>query len=270
MMKFVLILVYSLIAFSSSGFSIENPHSILLCDEKDKSLILRMEDQISNLKAHQSFAFVDLDLSIEEIHLLNELRVIDGLTYNRYGNLELLLDEIPFFLRSLGNEEERLIKKVTEIICKTTFCVLQAAEKETAWISIRASKPHPLFDIPRWHCDGSFFGPNSGFTFKFAATLKGNQTLFYNLPPEMREEFNLHMNDREYLSHILDINQSISSKQGFGVFFIVGDAENGAVHSEPPIKEDRLFFSIVMGDKEQVYELQLSHEATGSPSTTLK
>lgn len=73
----------------------------------------------------------------------------------------------------------------------------------------------------------------------------------------MRETFNSNWDNRLFLSELLDINKAESSKQGQGVFFVVGDDKIGAVHSEPKKHENRLFFSILPGDESEIEELYL-------------
>lgn len=45
-----------------------------------------------------------------------------------------------------------------------------------------------------------------------------------------------------------------------GVVFIVG-SDHAAVHSEPPIKEERLFLSVLPGTKEQIKEWESSQSS---------
>ncbi len=91
--------------------------------------------------------------------------------------------------------------------------------------------------------------------YKFAATLVGSSTLFYNLPEGQRDLFISNFNDRAYLSELLDIGKAESAKNGEGVFFIVADRQIGAIHSEPKIQDNRLFFSILVGSENEINEL---------------
>jgi hypothetical protein len=120
---------------------------------------------------------------------------------------------------------------------------------------VRASLPNPHFDQPRWHVDGHYYKLTTPFQVKFATALKGNTTPFYDLPHEMRDEFNAHRNDCEYLNTLIDLKNSESPVLGCGAFFIVGNKEYGAVHSEPKFDKPRLFFSILPGDEAEIKEL---------------
>ena len=55
----------------------------------------------------------------------------------------------------------------------------------------------------------------------------------------------------------MDLNKAESPKKGEGVFFIVSDAKFGAVHSEPKMNENRLFFSVLIGNESEIEELDL-------------
>lgn len=157
------------------------------------------------------------------------------------------------------------------MISKTTQQVVKASNKDSAWVCVRASRPNANFDIPRWHIDGAYYGlngpyPYPGIVFKFAATLKGNSTLLYNLTADQRDIFNAHWNDRHFLSEFVDLSKVESPKRGEGVFFIVANDAIAAAHSEPPMHSDRLFFSILVGDKSEIEELYLRWHSQVSAS----
>lgn len=219
-----------------------------------------MQEKIQMLGEGQSFAYVDLELTDADFFLLDKLKINFNAQCDRFGNLHLLKDELPAFLRKIGNDEEEVIQAAAEIITKTVYNLTNASNKNSAWVSVRASTPNHSYDMPRWHIDGSYYGPSPypGIVFKFAAVLKGPSTLLYNLPDEMREIFNSNRNHREHLSQLLDLNNAESPKKGEGVFFIVADAQIGAVHSEPKENENRLFFSILVGDESEINELYLN------------
>jgi len=221
-----------------------------------------MRQKINTLGSGNSFTYVDLELTSNEIDLLEKLKFQEdmGDHYGRFGNLHLIRDELPEFLRRIGNDDEEVIQAVADIINRTVQNVVKASNKNSAWVTVRAFTPDDEYDIPRWHIDGQYYGlmspyPYPDLVFKFAAVLKGPSTLLYNLPDDMREIFNSHWDDRLFLSELLDLNQAESPAKGQGVFFIVSDKEIGAVHSEPKIDENRLFFSILIGDESEINEL---------------
>jgi len=238
------------------------------CFEVTAAVEEAMRETISTLGQNNSFAFVDLGLTSEEIALIDRLKfgkILDGArtSYDRFGNLSLLNDELPTFLRDIGNDDEEVIQAVAEVISRTVYNVTRASNRDSAWVSVRAAPPNHAFDIPRWHMDGSYYGPRPypGLVFKFAAVLKGNSTLLYPLPNEVRDIFISHSNDRAFLNELLDVNKAQSPKRGEGVFFIVADDTKSAVHSEPKMVENRLFFSILIGSEEEIQELNLKQRA---------
>lgn len=223
-----------------------------------------MREKISNLEQGSSFTYVDLGLSNEDLSLLDRFQFDkmppgDQTSYNRFGNLHLLKEELPAFLKDIGNNDEEANQVVTEIISRIVNNVTKASGKNSAWVSIRFFTPPDESYIPRWHLDGSYYGPYPypGLVFKFAAVLKGPGTLLFSLENDMRSIFIANEENRLFLSELLDIHKAESAKRGQGIFFIVGDEELGAVHSEPEITEDRLFFSVLVGDQAEIEELYL-------------
>ncbi len=224
-----------------------------------------MVSKISLLGEENSFVYIDLSLTPENLDLIDQLKfdlLPEGAStqYNRYGDLHLINDELSIFFKEIGNNDQNVISVVAEVIAKTTQQVVRASNKDSAWLSVRVSKPNSFYDIPRWHVDGQYYGfnnpsPNPELIFKFAATLKGSSTLLYNLPHEQRDIFIEHCEDRQFLSEFLDLNKAESPKRGEGVIFVVANDKIAAVHSEPPVHENRLFFSILLGDKSEIEEL---------------
>ncbi|MBS0648798.1 MAG: hypothetical protein JSS10_06215 [Verrucomicrobia bacterium] len=230
-------------------------------------IVTDMQKKIRELGQKKSYAFVDLGITKEEWDFIDQLKFTQlspeaTSEYDRFGSLHLLKTELPIFLRTLGNNDEEVLQTVTEVISRTVDHVLEATHKNSAWVSVRASVPTPAFNLPRWHIDGAYYGldhslPSLRPVLKFAAVLKGSPTLLYPLPEDKREEFNLKMSHREALAKLLDTHQVESPRKGEGVFFIVADTQLGAVHSEPKIDENRLFFSILVGEEAEINELYL-------------
>ena len=256
-------LFYQLILLSSLFFSQLTATELSLEEE--------MATKINLLGEAHSFSYIDLRLTNTELNLIDQLSFtkIEGTSvqYDRFGDIHLLREELANFLKSIGNDNEEVISTVTDIISRTSEQVVKASKKDTAWVCVRASKPTKAFDIPRWHMDGAYYGfngpnPYPGLVFKFAASLKGSSTLLYNLPNDKRDLFTAHMYDRTFLSQLLDLNKAESPKKGEGVFFIVANTKIGAIHSEPKIHENRLFFSILVGDKAEIEELYLRWHPT--------
>ncbi len=209
-----------------------------------------------NLNASNGFVYVDLEIPAHVLSFIDRTLKVDAQkSYDRFGDLNVLKHELPAFLRAIGNDDERAIQTVTEIILETALKVAKACGKETAWVCVRSFVPSPAFDQPRWHVDGYYYPLYSGFPVKFVAALKGPQTLFYRLPEELRETFIVNERNQIALNKLLDGTKAESPNRGFGAFFIVGDEHASAIHSEPPIHTERLFFSVLPGDKAEIDEL---------------
>lgn len=239
--------------------------AILGSDIPASDVAENMQNALESLDENKNFAFVDLGISEEDLQLISQFKVKFSVNYDRYGHLELMEDELPEFLRGIGDNDEECIKKITAIIIRITDQVNNAAGKETAWVSVRPSEPNHEFDIPRWHQDGYFYAPYSGFSFKFAAALKGNSTVFCQLSKGLREIFQINFDHRLQLSlehrvlldSLLEECKKESVKPGHGAFFIVGDPNSAAIHSEPKIDSDRLFFSVLPGNDSEIEELYM-------------
>jgi len=224
-------------------------------DQDKKDLVNEMKEQIGSLNPSTSFTFVDLKFSDIENSFLDQIKVNEQGEYSKLGNLEVLSEELLSYLRALGNEDEDVVHGVARIISRIVKSVVKASGKETAWVAVRASVPNSYFDIPRWHQDGYFYSPYEGFAYKFATVFKGASTLFYPLPDELSIEFQNHLDDRKFLSELLDPLYIQKAPLRAGTFFIVGDQEAAAVHSEPSMHEPRLFLSVLPGNQDEIQEL---------------
>lgn len=224
-----------------------------------------MKEKIHSLVMGHSFIYTNLGLTNAELDLFDRLK-FDllpervSVQYDRFGDLYLLKDELPVFLKSIGNITVDEIDATVEAIQKIVQYVVTASNKNCAWVCVRASTPTNDYDMPRWHIDGAYFGLNYSFpptecVFKFAVTLKGAPTLLYDLPNDLRDVFTAQKNDRVFLSELLDVKNAESPQIGEGVFFVVADNRIGAVHSEPKMHENRLFLSILVGDESEIDEL---------------
>ncbi len=236
------------------GFSSEYPQ--VSYKVENQNVVENMREKIKELGEYNNFTFVDLGISAEELNFISKFKVESSGQYDRFGSLHILNDELPSFLQSIGNNRKELIQKITEIISKVVSNVKEASNKETAWVSVRVFTPIHAFDIPRWHWDGYYYSPFSGLAFKFATVLKGNSTIFYQLPQNVRKVFRSHCNDRTFLTNLLERSHIESAKLGQGSFFLVGDMNNACVHSEPKIDGERIFFSVLPGNENEINELK--------------
>ena len=210
----------------------------------------------------------DLMISNEELEVLDSIKITTQNQYSRLGDLHLIKNELPEFLSKTTDANEKEIEIITNLVDRLSSNVVDSVSGESAWVALRTSVENSAFDLRRWHIDGPFFGlfeTDPVFTAKFATTLKGDTTLFYPLPEDMRDNFCETQNDRPFWHAKLDDSLIIRAKIGQGAFFVVGDPERNAVHSEPKITQDRIFLSVVPGTQEQITELERVWVSVGNP-----
>lgn len=170
---------------------------------------------------------------------------------------------------------------------------LRDAGAEHYWFTLRATKPTNEYDTVRWHTDDIFFdydgdeerrrdrnrgGKRKGY-WKLATTLLGPSTLFLKDDTAARrkqrdakqaesEKRGDHTcasmrclgcleaveSVRHRLARDLADDEVESPRYGEVAFFRLGD-EEGAVHSEPPCHEDRIFVNVVPGSKDELSSL---------------
>lgn len=249
--------VYQIIAVMAAVVIFHFPIPALADKYIDKHIF---QKQINELKANNNgFMIFDLNISDKEMALLNKIEIKNTLNYNRFGDLNLIHSELPNFLKEVTTANDNEIEIITHLIAHLSTDVVKATGEETAWITLRASIQNHDYDVHRWHTDGYFFiptnFPSDRFQYKFATTLKGDPTLFYPLPEKLREDFSNTQDNRVFWSKKLDPALAISAQIGQGSIFTVGDSMRSAVHSEPRITQDRLFFSVVVGTHEQISAL---------------
>lgn len=157
--------------------------------------------------------------------------------------------------QQIGNNDDKISRNVTEILYKLISDVVLTSQKHTAWVCVRASLPKDKFDMPRWHTDGTYYSPRDSLQYKFAAALKGSQTLFLPMNDEMRNLYEENYTNREFLSRLFDSKKAECAQRGQGAFFLVGNPKIAALHSEPCIHAPRLFISVLPGNQSEIEEL---------------
>ncbi len=213
-------------------------------------------EAIKQLVPKQPFVHLNLGLSGADEQVLQKLNVARTEDYGNFGNLDVLEEGIADFLKNVGNNDQKTAEEAAVIITKLVRSVLTGCQKESAWVALRAFVATDEYNQPRWHRDGYYFPPFSGAPFKFIATLKGAPTLFYELPAAIRERFEMleEQQNRAGLADLLDPSLAQTSGFGQGSVFIVG-AKFAAVHSEPVIRGQRLFLSVLPGSRAEIKEL---------------
>lgn len=227
------------------------------------------------------FIIADIELDEDEKDICQKLKVSERESYNFYGPINK--DQIKYisdFLQKLGNDKKISEKVATTYFEKVIKPFLESLNKDSAWITIRATMPTDEFDLPRWHIDGYYYKveeyrkKNKGIP-KLVTTLKGPCTLLKETDKETREKFqNLRMElmkkqtangpnvqfskeFREELHKFLKDYPTITCSKDQAVVFV----SNLAIHSEPPMHETRLFMSVLPGDKDDIKEMADNQKA---------
>ena len=227
----------------------------------------------------RDFKMFPIKFTASESNAINNLSITEYGNFDYYGNLDSL--DFNDFFSKVGKNNLKNIKIIEKIIKKITNKVLVSFDMDHFWISIRPSLPNNLFDIPRWHHDGTYFS-NVDNQPKFAFVLKGPGTLFIKKSKKVIESYNKIQdkfikekneivdiklrNDPEFQRKIREKYRPIFAKElskykirqvknNQGVIFWGGmDINSKALHSEPKIDQHRLFISILPGTKEMITE----------------
>ena len=141
---------------------------------------------------------------------------------------------------------------------------------EYFWLAIRTFTPTNKYENTRWHTDGRILDTNRK-QFKLVSVPKGVSTMFVEPEQELRNKFleiqkkrNLEFNAnfsnfdeviKKYGKKIKKLfreEKVYQVKNNYMVEFNLGDPITAAIHSEPDMKEPRIFFSLVFGTKEEI------------------
>jgi len=208
---------------------------------------------------HFGFVVVDVGITEEDLSIFSAIDIEREWFFHQFGELEKIQERISEYLSKVGSNDHELTLQAAARLTQIVHQVLNASVKDSAWVHLRSSVPTDKYDLPRWHMDGYYYIPEGpdDLLFKFAATLIGPSTLFYLLPPELRSSIKMKVRDRNYMKEFCQIENIVSPRLGEGVVFVGGRGVGlAALHSEPPIHENRLFFSIVPCTENQLVELK--------------
>lgn len=249
---------------------------------------------IAQLSPDQPFLSFDLRLLADEISLLDQLHIHTNKTYSNFGEFQTLGSDLKFFIESLASENNKISNLIANLIVKLTNDIISSNQQgEVAWVFVKASVASNEPYLPDWHTDLCMTqaldnSPNDTQQCKknehyVIFSLKGPSTIFSLLPAEKREEFNHKANLSNYmgnetqssllsvdstcrsidyellkrreLAKMINILDTFSVNFGQGYAFLAGNAY-GAVHSPPPIHEERLFIAVFPGSKEEIKKLE--------------
>jgi hypothetical protein len=237
---------------------------------------------INNLNTDKQFEFFNLTLTEEEWKLFEKVKIeFDPNAEKPYrekhmfGQLERVEDEAAAFLKNLSDQNSEIAESVAKLIANLVNEILAATGKETAWVVLRGWTPTDMFDIPRWHRDVPILDAPVGQEghYKFTMALKGPTTMFVRLANDQQDLYvelarelswimTAYATEEERLEHRKHLAKILGPVEGPNVIqaphrsatmFEVGF--NGAIHSEPPIHEERLFLSVFAESKEEIEKI---------------
>ena len=228
----------------------------------------------SLLETDKSHVFVNLNLSNDDKQVIKSLSVKNQFNFSYFGffHPDQIKKSITKYLIKVGNDPI-ISQKSASVILKIIKSYLIVTDKEYLWFDMRSSNPNNFFDMPRWHVDGPMYNPeyyikNDLPQFKLAGVLIGPTTLFKLDNKEMLESYreafsfahknfdkSATMEKRKFINDKLDKYESHQPANDEASIFIVSSKNKSAVHSEPPVNKDRIFYSVVSGTRDEILDL---------------
>lgn len=221
------------------------------------------------------FTVVEEEISFnpENVDIVNEKEIdLFGGNMNEMGN------SIDLFLADVGTNDEELLSELRQTLVRAIKGMLRDFKAESAMVMLRVKLPTTDFEIPRWHRDSSFFTRTNGKKiFKKVFTPKGASTRFATINSEaaldlekvdqanfnkLREGLTSPEDfDQENLrirKAVIDfVDELLPLTPGDSMIYEIGGHEM-IMHSEPDIKEPRIFMSVVVGSVEEIEEARLN------------
>jgi hypothetical protein len=235
---------------------------------------MNIEGNINNTKGNGESVRVQLENKIEELneeHLISidlniseeERAAIDGFEIQEMKNSEVVFCSDSFadtkgsvnkYLSNLEMENDTgSIEGVSEVIARSATEFKDSVNGESVLVIVRVQGVEGPFEIPRWHTDGKYSASNT-IPFKLVASLRGSQTRFAQIND--RKEFGrLEMSDYPENAPAMTelVEEVFPAHEGQAVIYRVGD-ENAVAHSEPESLMQRIFYSVVVGTKEEMQD----------------
>jgi hypothetical protein len=250
---------------------------------KTKYLILKSTMDINTsiyslLKSKdESFIFVNLDINKTDTSIIKSLKIDHDSQFSYFGKFDKLSESINIFFLEYTTQPV-LSKKLANIFMnKIVEPYLKATFNEYLWLTIRISVPNNDFDIHRWHADGYYYNVAEYSKkqlpqVKLAGALIGPTTLFinksglnemyYDMFRELYKGFdyknfdvNKDIENRKFIDNVLSKYDIVQPQENQASIFIVGLQNKSAIHSEPKMNANRLFYSIVSGNKNEIKDL---------------
>jgi hypothetical protein len=230
----------------------------------------------SNIKKYlenkdTSYKIFDIKYTEKEKQTINNFKINNEIVFSYYGKFDektLLkgyyykkgtksISNILNFISNIGNNKDKDIQIIKDIIYKLLDKVTKGYNKDYIWLDIRITLPNKDFNIPRWHFDG--FENQS----KFVTLLQGLGTLFISDKDIKAKEIFFKIVDKEYkvLANKLKDADIVQPNNNQGTIFLTGFPKNNkllAIHSEPNNDKSRFFISVMCGTKEEINKIRLN------------
>lgn len=230
---------------------------------------LEIQKYLEEKKSH----VFKLNYTLEQKKCFSDFDIRSFNSYEFYGHVNKFS---PFdFIEKIGNNSKDSVNILSRTLSDLAKQVCDGYNLDHCWISIRTSLPNHNYDIPRWHQDGNFFTSTpedrAQLQTKFVTVLCGDGTLLINATKSDRSKYRQYFQDeirkagnnyriqmtdkfREGVANIFKHRKVHQLKNNEGLIFIVGDPNKALIHSEPAIKNKRLFISILPGSERQIKE----------------
>jgi hypothetical protein len=215
---------------------------------------------------NKSFKIIKLNISNKIKEILLNLNINQDNTFNYFGNKKLDINSSYSLINLFKtNNDIKSINLLCKFIKKLLLEVCNEYNKNYCWLTIRVSTPNNIYDIPRWHYDGNYYKSNNIQT-KFILTLKGNSTLIINPNQKIKKKFfdidnkiNIDESEIKLLRNKIVNNEKIININTLtnGIIIISTNPKLVTIHSEPPIRENRIFLSILPMTKNELNELKI-------------
>ena len=92
------------------------------------------------------------------------------------------------YINTLGDNNQDSVIAMSQIIKNITKIVMEGYQKDCFWLTIRVTQYTSDYDIPRYHCDGTYMGFDYRDDLsKFVTVLQGPGTLFIKTNKQQKE-----------------------------------------------------------------------------------
>ena len=210
----------------------------------------------------KSYKILKLKINNNIKKLLEQFNINNFSCFNHYDENKLLdLEKLKLFIKNIGNNSDKSINLLSKFIKNLLNNVCKEYNKKYSWLTIRISKANDNFNIPRWHYDGYFYKNEvDKIQTKFLLTLKGPSTLVINPSEKIKNKFmkikdnSKKWNDKEFIKTRLKRNKIVKNEKIKKIKSLINgliSISKITIHSEPPIKKDRIFLSILPMTKEE-------------------